>query len=458
MKPLLSILQHALTACLFALAAFFCSPSIPASGAGVNWPQWRGYEGSGVSSESDLPTEWSPTKNVSWRTPIPGTGHSSPIVWGKKIFLTTAIEGARVPRAIAGHPREGKKSISSESVGADHVYMLSVLCLDSETGKILWDRTAYKGTVYDGRHLKNTYASSTPVTDGSWLYAFFESEGLYCYDFNGKLMWKASLGGIGKDGLGPGTSPVLYKNLVILQCDQDSGENSFLAALDKTTGQEVWRVVRKAPRSWATPQLSRTAQRTELVVSATDQVIAYDPATGSELWRCKGVRNMAIPTPVTGHNMVFLSSAEGDGSYTMAIRLGGSGDLTETPNVVWQYNKGAPKVPSPILCDDYLYLMTNKGIVTCLNAKTGEVIYQGGRVPVPATFIASLVAFNQNILLTSEDGETFMLKMGPTFEILRTNSIGEPVYASPAISNGKIFIRGERSLYCISEASRKAIK
>lgn len=163
---------------------------------------------------------------------------------------------------------------------------------------------------------------------------------------------------------------------------------------------------------------------------------------------------MAIPTPVTGHNMVFLSSAEGDGSYTMAIRLGESGDLTDTPSNVWQYNKGAPKVPTPILCENYLYLMTNKGIVTCLNAKTGEVIYRGGRVPVPATFIASLVAFNRNILLTSEDGETFMLKMGPSFEILRTNSIGEPVYASPAISNGKIFIRGEKNLFCIRKESR----
>ena len=413
-----------------------------------NWPQWRGPNAGGVSTEKNLPVEWSDTKNVQWKTEIPGRGHSSPIIWGKKIFLTTSIEGPAVPGAKAvTHIRRGVAYRHPDSVGGDRSYTIKVLCIDRENGKILWERTAYEGTVHDDRHRKNTFASATPVTDGKHIWTLFDAEGVYCYDFNGKLVWKTSLGKIAKMGMGNGMSPVLYENLVILQCDQeDGGPDSFMVALDKLTGKEVWRVTRTHRKSWATPVLVRTSQRTELIASGAESTISYDPATGKELWRSEGVVSHAIPSAVTGHGMVFVSGgSSGQPKLAIGIRLGGNGD------VVWKHNKGTAYVPSPILYGDYLYLITDGGIITCLDAKTGEVKYEGGRVPVPATFTSSPVAFDDKILVTSEDGDTFVIKAGPTFEVIRTNSLGEPVYASIAAGAGKLFIRGAKHLYCIGK-------
>jgi outer membrane protein assembly factor BamB len=255
-------------------------------------------------------------------------------------------------------------------------------------------------------------------------------------------------------GLGYGISPVLYENLVILQCDQeDGGPVSFIAAVDKRTGKEVWRTERTHRKTWATPLLVRTERRAELIASGAETIISYDPATGKELWRSEGVKGHAIPSPVAGHGMVIVSAGF-PAKRAFAIKLGGSGDLTGTPNVVWNYDKGTAYVPSPILYGDYIYLMTDRGILTCLDAKTGQVKYEGGRVPVPATFTASPVAYEGKVLLTSEDGETFVIKAGPAHEVVRTNSVGEPVYASPAIAGGKLFVRGEKHLFCIANAGK----
>jgi outer membrane protein assembly factor BamB len=423
--------------------------STAGSAAAPNWPQWRGPGGQGISTEKNLPTEWSATKNIKWKTPIAGRGHSSPIVWGNRIFLTTAIEGALVPGAKAVKHMDGDKEfLHPDSVGADHKHTFKVICLNAESGKILWEQTAYEGTPYDNRHRKSSFASSTPVTDGKLVYAFFGTEGLYAYDMGGKLVWKADLGKLGTVGMGTGTSPILYENLLILQCDEENGAASFIVALDKKTGKEVWKTPRKVQVSWATPILVRRPGRTELITSGSETVIAYDPATGKELWRHKGVESNAIPSPVANQEMVFITAGF-PAKIAMAIRLGASGDLTETANVAWKYSKGTAYVPSPILYGDYLYLTTDKGILTCLDARTGEVKYDGGRVPIPATFTASPVAFEGKILLTSEDGDTFIVRAGPKHEILGTNSVGEPVYASPAIADRKIFIRGERNIYCI---------
>jgi outer membrane protein assembly factor BamB len=449
-------LRPILIVCLLVLAG---SPefSVQSSGDETNWPQWRGPGGSGISTEKNLTTEWSETKNVEWKTAIPGRGHSSPIIWGKKIFLTTSIEGPIVPGAKAvTHIRRGVEYRHPDSVGGDHSYTIKVLCLDRETGKILWEKTAYEGTVYDDRHRKNTFASATPVTDGKYVWTLFDAEGLYCYDFDGNLVWKTSLGKFAKMGMGNGMSPVLYENLVIVQCDQeDGGPGSFIAALNKLSGKEVWRVPRTQRKTWATPVLVQTPQRTELIASGAESTVSYDPATGKELWRSEGVISHAIPSAVTGHGMVFVSGgSSGQPKVAIGIRLGGSGNLKDTPFVVWKYNKGTAYVPSPILYGDYLYLMTDGGIITCLEARTGAVKYEGGRVPVPATFSSSPVAFDDKILLTSEDGDTFVIKAGPVCEVLRTNSLGEPVYASIAIGAGKLFIRGEKHLYCIGKNGR----
>ena len=430
------------------LALLFIS-SLTTAGSAANWPQWRGPDGSGISNEKNLPATWNPTTNIKWKAAIPGRGHSSPIVWGNRVFVTTAVEGDVVPGAKAvKHTSDGKEFLHPDSIGADRKHQFKVIALNRETGKIAWEALAWEGTPYDNRHRKSSYAASTPATDGKLVYAFFGTEGLYAYDFNGKLAWKAQLGNLGTVGMGTGTSPILFNNVVIVQCDEDNGEASFIVALDKKTGKEVWRTPRKIQVSWSTPLLVKTATRSELITSGTETVVSYDPATGKELWHHKGVESNAIPSPVANNEMVFLVAGF-PAKIAMAIKLGGSGDLTGTASVPWKYAKGTAYVPSPILYGDYLYLTTDRGILTCIDAKTGEVKYEGGRIPIPATFTASPVAFEGKILMTSEDGDTFIVKAGPKHEVLATNSVGEPVYASPAIADGRIFIRGEKNLYCI---------
>ncbi len=429
--------------------------------ADANWPQWRGPGGQGVSAATSYADEWSPAttadgravpaRNIAWATAVAGRGLSSPVVWGNRLFITTSIEGELVPGHTApDHLGFDLKPgyLHPDSVGVDHKNTLKVLAYDTADGKLLWERTAYDGLMYDNRHRKNTYASPTVVTDGKLVYAFFEAAGLYAYDFKGTLVWQRSLGNIAKAGLGPGTSPILFENLLILQIDQEMGANSAVVALDKTTGADVWRADRTTRRSWATPIIVNTPERPELVASGAEVVIAYDPRTGKELWRTKGVQSHPIPSPVAGHGLVFLSAGS-QAKRAIAIRTGGSGDLTGTESIAWRYDKGTAYVPSPLLLGDYLYLTNDTGILTCLDALTGKVVYEGGRPPVPATFTASLVGYGDRILQTSEDGDTFVVKAGPAHEILRTNSVGEPVYASPALASGTIYIRGAQHLFAI---------
>jgi outer membrane protein assembly factor BamB len=435
-------------ALVFALLATIAL--LDATSFAANWPQWRGPAGQGVSVEKNLPSDWSPSRNIKWKTPIAGRGHSSPIVWSKKIFLTTALDGEAVPGRKAGVTHklsDGTDFVHPDAVGADLKHTFKVVCLDRETGKILWERVAYEGEVYDSRHKKASFASATPATDGKYVFAFFGSEGLYAYNYSGKLMWKQTFGKLGTASVGYGVSPILYENLVIMLCD-DSGGNSFIAAFDKKTGKEVWRVSRKVDITWSTPVLVQAANRMELITGAAEAIIAYDPSTGKELWRHKGLESNAVPSPVVSNDLVVLTSGYPT-KIALALKAGGSGDVTGTPQLVWTYNKGTAYVPSPILYGEYLYLMTGNGMISCLEAKTGKVQYEGARVPKSTTFMASPVAFEGKILLTSEEGETFIIKAGPKHEVLGTNSVGEPVYASPAIADGKIFIRGEQNLYAI---------
>jgi outer membrane protein assembly factor BamB len=254
--------------------------------------------------------------------------------------------------------------------------------------------------------------------------------------------------------MGPGTSPIIHNQLVIVQCDQEMGDGSFIAALNRRTGEEVWRVTRTTRRSWATPIIVRTAQRLEMIASGAEAVIAYDPETGRELWRASGVRSHPIPSPVAGHGLVFMTAGS-QAKVALAIRTGGGSTGKDGSAIAWRYEKGTAYVPSPILHGPYLYLMTDRGLLTCIDAVTGEVRYEGGRPPVPATFTASLVAYGDRLLMTSEDGDTFVVKAGPVHEVLRTNSVGEPVYASPALARGTIFIRGDRHLFAIRDSGSR---
>jgi outer membrane protein assembly factor BamB len=418
-----------------------------------DWPQWRGPGGLAVGRGTAFPDAWSVDDHILWKTALPGRGHSSPVVWGDRLFLTTSVEGALVP----GHKppihlgwdmKPGY--LHPDSVGSDHAYALKAIAIDARTGRIAWERTVHDGPMYDDRHRKNTYASPTAVTDGESVYFFFESGGLHAFSLDGEPRWSLSLGGIAKAGLGPGTSPVLYDNLLILQCDQGMGEGaSFIAAFEKASGKEVWRVARKNRRSWATPLLITAGGRDELIASGAEAVVGYDPRTGRELWRTEGTQGHPIPSSAFGHGLVFAFAGNAERQKkVLAIRPGPDGDR-DGSRVAWRYTRGTAYVTSPILYGDYLYISTDNGIVTCLDARTGEVVYLGGRMPVPSTFTASPVAFADKLLYTSEEGQTFVVKAGPTHEILRTNSVDEPVFASPALADGTIFIRGERHLFAI---------
>jgi len=413
------------------------------------WPGWRG-DGQGIARGARLPLEWTASRNIAWKAEIPGRGLSSPIVWGDRLFLTTAIEGDVVPGAKAvKHVAEGQEFVHPDATGADRRHMLKLLSLDTRDGRVLWERTVWEGTPVDSRHKKASFASPTATTDGERVYAYFGSEGLFAYDFDGKLAWKFDPGVVGTMGVGVGTSPILYRDLLILLCDEDNGEKSYLVALDRRTGKEKWRAPRKIEVSWATPVIVSAAGRDELVTAGNQHVQAYDPATGRELWRMKGLESNAVTTPLVGDGVVVVSSGY-PSKVTIAVKPGGSGDVTDSPQVLWRYSKGSAYVPSPILYDGHVYLLTDKGLLTCLDARTGEVRYEGARPPVPASFMASPVAVNGHLLLTSQDGDTFVVKAGPHFEVVGTNPLGEPINASAAAAGARLFIRGEKHLFAIA--------
>ena len=434
-----------------AVIALSLPAQVPTAGVDDHWPQWRGPEGLGVAAGTKYAEEWTPEKNIVWKTPVEGRGHSSPVTWGNHLFLTTSVRGGpsghSAPDHLGYNMQPGYRNPDSEE--ADHSYTLKVLAYDTRDGKLLWERTAYEGVMWDDRHRKNTYASNTVVTDGKLLYAFFEAPGIYAYDFDGRQVWKASLGNIAKGGMGPGTSPLLFENLVILQVDQEMGAGSAIVALDKRTGKQVWRTERTTRRTWGTPLIVRTPTRVELTATGAEMVAAYDPLTGKELWRAlPGLQNHPIPSTVAGHGLVFFSAGY-PGKRVLAVRPGRDGDLSGTDAVAWRYDKGTSYVASPVLHGNYLYLMTDAGLITCLDAVTGTVVYDGGRPPIAATFRSSLVAYSDRVLQTSEDGETFVIKAGPKHEIIQKNSVGEPVWASLAFARGTIYIRGEKHLFAI---------
>jgi outer membrane protein assembly factor BamB len=380
------------------------------------WPVWRGPSGQGLVTGT-YPDTWSATENVAWKKPVSGRGNSSPIVWGDRIFLTTAYDGGR---------------------------RVSLIAFRRSDGTQLWEAFAPDGRT--GRaHYKNGHASATPSTDGTLVYASFGSRGLAAFDFNGKLVWHKDLGDV-DNYHGAAGSPLLYKNRVILYQDFDGG--SFVAAFDARTGKELWRTPRRASVGWGTPVAVRVGTRDEIIVSSQAAVTAYDPDTGRELWVCDGNSFEVIPTPVVGHGLVFASS--GRVGPTLAIRPGGRGNVTRT-HLAWTSPKGSPFVPSPIVYGDQLYMVNDMAsIVTSFEAATGKVLWQG-RLGVAQRegFSASPVAVDGKIFFTNDQGETFVLRAGPTFELLRTNRIGETTLASPALVDGRWYIRTDRSLVAI---------
>lgn len=415
------------------------------------WPQWRGPTGCGVSTATNVPLEWSNEKGVLWRTPLPGRGHSSPVVLDGKIFLTTDIEGSAVAGAKAvKHILEGEAFKHPDAFGADLRHELRVLCLDTKTGKLLWNQLAYAGPAYDDRHRKGSYAAPTIAAEGDRVFAYFGSEGLYCFDTKGSLIWSNNVGGLATLGMGAGASPVLGEKTMIVQCDQDNGDNSFIAGFDKKTGKQLWKTPRKVSVSWSTPIVEKAGGREQVIASGLERIAAYDTATGEEIWSHDGLQNNAVPSVVANQRAAYLVSGYPK-KKVFAIALGARGDLTGTTNLLWQYDRGSGYVPSPLLVGGDFYLMTDGGQLSCLDAQTGAVRYDAERLPEPAKFTASPLAVAGHILLTSEAGDTFVLRAGAKHEFVRKNPIGEKVFASLAVADGHLFIRGETNLFCIGQ-------
>jgi outer membrane protein assembly factor BamB len=391
---------------------------IPVEGEGAKyWSRWRGPSGQGHVTGTGYPDTWSATENVAWKKVVPGRGNSSPIVWGDRIFLTTSYDGGR---------------------------RLSLISLRRSDGTQLWEAVAP-----DGRpefvHQKNGNASATPIADGERVYVSFGSRGLMAFDFSGKPVWHQDVGPI-ENYWGSAGSPLLYKDRVILY--QDGRQNSFIAAFDTRTGKSLWRTRRNASVGWGTPVAIRAAGRDEIVVNGQGAVVAYDPENGRELWRVDGTTSEVIPTLVVGHGLMFSSS--GRAGPTLAIRPGGQGNVTRS-HLAWSSPRGSPFVPSPVLYGDYLYMVNDMAsIVTTFEAASGKTMWQG-RLGVAQRegFSASPVAFDGKVFFTNDQGETFVLRAGPDFNLIRVNNIGEPTLASPALVDGKWYIRTEGHLVAI---------
>ena len=390
------------------------------------WPRWRGPSGQGVVRSGEYPDTWS-EKSIAWKVPVPGRGNSSPIVWRDRIFFTTAYnDGAR----------------------------LSLLCFRRSDGKLLWELAAPQESV-EYVHPKNGHASATPVTDGERVYASFGPHGLIAASFEGKLLWHAPIGRV-DNYHGTAGSPVLYKDTVIIY--QDGGANfgappsasvpSFIAAFDRKTGKTLWRTPRSATVGWGTAIVIRAGDRDELVVCSQRRATAYDPANGRELWTVSGLTFEVIPTPVVGHDLVFCSS--GRAGPTIAIRPGGSGDVTST-HVAWSTPKGSPFVPSGIIVGDVLYLVNDmQSIITAYEATTGTLLFQGRLGEARReSFSSSPVALDGKVFFTNDDGETFVIEAGREFKLLHVNRLGEPTYASPALVDGRWYFRTASSLVAI---------
>ena len=387
-----------------------------------DWPQWRGPRGDGTSLETGIPTHWSATENVRWKTPIPGGGHSSPIVSGDRIFLTTCIEDTN---------------------------QRMLLCLDRVNGKILWQKEVLKAPL-EHKHDLNSYASATPATDGKhvWI-SFFEEPRieLVCYDFEGNEIWRRSPGEF-HSVHGFCSSPVLYNDLLILNCDQDAP--AYIVAYDKDSGAEKWRADRpNRTRSYCTPIIRNLAGREQLLLSGSKCVASYDPADGKQLWLVDGPTEQFVASLVVTDGIVFVTGGFPT-LHLIAINPDGSGNVTQS-KVLWHEHRGVSYVPSPIAAGDWFFLVSDDGVATCWDAKAGTMLWKHR---LGSHHSASPVSIEGNLFFTSDDGETFVFKAAPKFELIARNPLGEGCRASPAVSHGQLFVRTLHSLFCIDSAGK----
>jgi outer membrane protein assembly factor BamB len=420
--------------------------------AQTNWPQFRGADSRGVAEGADVPDRWSATENVAWKTDIPGRGWSSPIVWGDRVFLTTVVNTGEEEAPKKGLYFGGERLSPSEALHQWKVY-----CLDLNSGAVVWERTVHEAKPATTIHLKNSYASETPVTDGEGLYCVFGNVGIWRLDFNGEIVWSKPLEPLPtRFGWGPAASPVLHEDRLYFVNDND--RESYLAAFDKHTGDEIWRVPRDEKSNWATPYIWKNELRTEIVTPGTGQVRSYD-LEGKLLWSLTGMSSITIATPYEANGLLIVTSG-----YILdprkpiyAIRPGAEGDITpgdEQPMfIAWRQRSAAPYNPSTIVVGDRLYVLYDRGFFACYDANSGDEIYDQKRIPNGRAFTSSPWSTGGKIFCLSEDGVTFVMKGGDEFEILHTNSLADDdiCMATPAIAGDKLLIRTSARLYCIAK-------
>jgi outer membrane protein assembly factor BamB len=410
------------------------------------WPQWRGPLGTGVAPHARPPVSWSETKNIRWKSALAGKGHSTPIVWGEHIFLTAAV-----PYGDGVKPRFVRPG-AHDNLAMTRPHEFVVLAVSRKTGKILWQQTVHKEVPHEAGHVTASQASASPVTDGQHVFAFFGSRGLYCLDMTGKVVWEKQLGEMHtKHGHGEGSSPALFGDTLIVNWDHE--EQSFLVALDKRTGRQLWRVARPEDTSWATPIVVEHAGKAQVIVPGTKRLRGYDLASGAVIWECGGLSSNIVASPVAANGIVYAGSSY-DTRAMLAIRLDGArGDITDSKQVLWTRRRGTPYVPSPLLYDTSLYnLQHYQGVMVRLDARTGD--NDGGpfRLQEISDVYASPVAAAGRIYVTSRDGVTLVMSHGDKSpRKLAVNRLDDTFSASAALAGRDLYLRGERYLYCIAE-------
>ena len=411
-----------------------------------NWPEWRGPLSTGVAPHAHPPVEWSETKNIRWKIPIPGRGHSTPIVWEDRIFITTAL-----PYGDALDPRYSEAHGTHDNLPVTHPQEFVVLAVGRSDGTILWQRTVHRELPHDAGHVTGTLASHSPVTDGEHLFAYFGSYGLYCLDMDGELLWKTDLGEMQtKHAHGEGSSPALYRDTLIINWDHEG--DSFVAAFNKRTGEQRWKTPRDEVTSWATPIVVEHKGRPQVIISGTGRVRGYDFSTGTAIWECGGLSANIVASPVAWDGMVFAGSSYEIRAF-LAIRLDGAvGDITGTDRVAWTRSQATPYVPSPLLYGDTLYFLRHyQGILSRVNARTGKD--QGGpfRLGGIRNVYASPVGAAGRVYITDREGTTLVIKHDETPTVLAQNRLDDSFSASAALVDNDLFLRGQDHLYCISE-------
>ncbi len=434
---------------VFLAAALVIAAAQDPVGSDKYWHQWRGPQMNGASSNGNPPLEWSETKNIKWKVAIPGRGHSTPIIWENRIFILTAVP--LEPEAKPAAKEGGRRGMPSRKTNIKHRF--DVLCLDRSDGKVIWQKTVREEVPQEATHDLGSWASHSPVTDGEHVFAYFGSRGLFCLDAaDGSLKWERDFGQMQKHmEFGEGSSPMLYGDRIFILWDHNG--DSFLYALDKETGRDVWKVARDERTSWATPIVVEVEGKLQVITSATKFIRSYDFETGELIWQCGGMTNNVIPTPMVADGILYVMSGF-RGNALLAIRLAGAKeDITGTDAIVWSYDgKETPYTPSGLLYGDRLYLLrSNNGILSCFDIKTGEPYYSGQRMDSFGNLYTSPVGARDRVYILSQKGTMFVVAHGPEFKVLVKNTLDDSFHASPAIVDDQMFLRGFENLYCIEE-------